>query len=167
VFGLPDHLSDPRDAKLKLADDASNFIRKLVAGKEKLRRKPDVRRALQCVQTSFSFVTQERLFDDQKLLMLLFFFFAFLGLAEPVRKVGEALLPILTRNTGAGHGSTTAEFLSQYLRDPSPRSPNVQLLAGFDDMIQRQFRVSFPTFATLPSLPLFLFAFSFRIQVSS
>jgi hypothetical protein len=137
VCGLPDHLSDARDAKLKLAYDASNFIWEIVTGKQELKGNPDVRRALQCVQTYFSFVTQERLFDDQKLLLLPIYFFSFLGLPERVREVGEVLLPILTRYTGAGHGSTSAKFLSQYLKDLKPRRPNLKLPAGFDDLIQK------------------------------
>jgi hypothetical protein len=144
VCGLPDHVSDARDAKFKLADDAANFILEIVTGKKLLRGKTDARRALQCIQTYFSFITQERTFypDD---LMLPITFFAFLGLADPLRQVGEVLHPILTRYCGPGDAFSLAESLSRYLKDPRTHfrwgahktTGDHVSLAGFDDLIQR------------------------------
>jgi hypothetical protein len=144
VCGLPDHLSDARDAKLKSAKDALDFLQDILFSRKFLLRKADVRRGLQCVRTYFSFVTQERTFDDETL-MIPIFFFAFLGLSKPMRDIGEVLHPILMRYWGPGHGIVSAKSLSRYLNDPRTniqwegykRNGNLVSLAGFDDLIQK------------------------------
>jgi hypothetical protein len=153
VCGLPDHLSDARDAKLKSANEAISFLWGICAGRRPLMGKPDVRHALQCVQTSFSFVTQERMFDeDEKQLMLPFFFFALLGLDKPMRDIGEVLHPILMHFWGPGHGFYSAKSLSRFLNDPRTIMQQeafqrnalngnhltvLLALAGLDDLIQK------------------------------
>jgi hypothetical protein len=141
--GLPDHLSDARDAKLKVAADLSDFLWAVCAEKTPLKGETDVRRALQGVETLLSFRTQERAFNNRDLILPVILF-SFFGLARPMQEVGEVVLPTLMRFWGPGHGFYSAKNLCRFLKDPGfirwgayKRSSEHVSLAGFDKLIQK------------------------------
>jgi hypothetical protein len=113
MCALPDSLSDALDAKFKLVKEAtgSEFLMKVLCGPDE----DTFLRGLSTLETLIAIITEERLPNDQ-LLIIHFLFILSFGHLKPLREMGQVLLSVFQRYWAPG--DLAVKYFSSCLDDP-------------------------------------------------
>jgi hypothetical protein len=108
ICALPDRLSNALDTKIKLVNDASEYMDRLVTGADL-----DMFRLVKLVDIHMSIIIRERLFFDYTLFFLPIRLLHILIEKPLLRRVGKAIQQVFQRHLGTGvHMAAGVEQLS-------------------------------------------------------
>jgi hypothetical protein len=118
LCALPDDASNALDTKIKLANEASEYLDRFFARKE-----PDAIRAVQSLDTFMSIMIQERLLVHYPNFFYALRLLAVFGNSTLLQQVGQAILHLFRRHLGTGYNGGNAgvrsvsSYLDEALRD--------------------------------------------------